>query len=43
MMMHQRIPEECEIMMFLLDEEYNLRDDLNEGEKCDIMLERSLD
>ena len=43
MIMHQRIEGEIEIMVFLLDQEYELQSNIGNSDKIDLALERSLD
>lgn len=43
MIMHQRNPDEMEIMIYLLNQEYNLTENFGISEKFDTLLERSLD
>jgi len=43
MIMHQRNPEEVEIMLMLLDQEYNLTENYGMSERIDFLLERSVD
>jgi hypothetical protein len=43
MIMHQRVEDEMEIMIFLLDEEYKLSDNMTEAEHVYEKIERALD
>ena len=43
MMLHQRLDMEMKIMLYLVDMEYDFKENPGSSEKFDIMLERSLD
>lgn len=43
MILHQRSEEEMEIMLFLLDQEYDLSNNIGNSDRMDLLLERSLD
>ncbi len=43
MLLHERIEEEMEIMLFMLDQEYDISSNITNNEKFDTIVERSLD
>jgi hypothetical protein len=43
MIMHQRIEDELEIMLYLLEQEYDLMGNIGNSDKMDLLMERSLD
>jgi len=43
MVMHQRLKPELDLMLRLLDQEYDLTNSISAGDKMDLQLERSLD
>lgn len=43
MLLHERIEEEMEMMIFLLEQEYDLSGNIGNSDRIDLILERSLD
>lgn len=43
MMLHQRVEDEMEIMLFLLESEFDLNQNVSNNDRFEMMVERSLD